>query len=132
MNWIDDRIKQTEDERSKRRKISDEASNTFDALWSVIRANIDYAKEKGVADINVFGNASTRDFKLMVPNSTGGKELRIRLSPDKQAILTGKKSFALDVCPSAVCFKDENGNEIELEKAAEMILGPHLFPSFYK
>jgi hypothetical protein len=134
MNWIDDRIQQSHDENTRKRKINDESPRTFDALWAIMQVDIEHANAKlGPGHITVEGNASTRDVRLLVKTVSKGKQIRFSLNLDKHAILVDSKAlFNLDVCPNGtVCLKDETGDVIELHKASEVILGPLLFPAFY-
>ena len=141
MNWIDDRIKQRENEQHRLHLISASAEQIFNDLWSAITPWVEDAKTK---DIPLFTNGTPyeRVISLSVPplrgqSSANPKQLTIKLIKESAGAeirvhgVAGTGGFLrlkLDVCDDGVVCLEQDGKPIAISDIAIRILDRFLFP----
>lgn len=138
MHWVDERIQEHKDRQDRKALITRESTKMFDALWSFIMADIEYANETGhlgIYSLGVEGNSSTRDMTIYRP-AKERKDVHVKLSQDRESIVVSgqvRAVFPLRICPDgSVCLKDESDSKIEFKDASRRILDPLLFPDLQK
>jgi hypothetical protein len=143
MTWLDECLIEQEKLRKRKQFISARADEVFDSLWEAIKRLIGEAKQKLKGfTLSTNGGPEARVVELTkVPlNSQSGyfpKKLAINLAKDKSAVSVvipdggGSVQLILDICEdNVVCLKHE-GEQISINDAAILALGPFLFPELH-
>lgn len=129
MNWINERIKQSDERDERDRLISNEQVRIYEELSTQVHRDVEHANKTERFSIKMNGNAVLHD-RIVECN---GKKINIKLDKKTHIIsVVGKNtnlSFTLDICPNGgVCLKDAEGKQIHIPQIAEIILDPLLFP----
>ena len=116
--------------QNRRNLILQHAERIYGLLWREMNRWIEEGQERG---LKIETNGSPFDKCVIVPNSKS-RTLTLSLNKERHAIsVSGLKApleLLLNVCPdNTVCLKYE-GAEIDIDKAAVLILDPFLFPEF--
>ena len=137
MTWIDDRIAERENEKSRKSLILEQAEKIFTALWSDLRSFVDEANKKGFS-LSMNGSTFEREItRAVIPVPAGQRYspeiLQVRLSRE-QGIVSAQGpgvniEFVLAVCSDGVVCLKRGGKEVLSRDAAIAILDPFLFPS---
>lgn len=134
MDWINNRLAEEKALHERDASITSSAEQIYRDMWEHLLRAIEFAKSKGKP---LFTNGSPLDrivrlSSLSVP-AKQPKEFHFALSKDRHSIVVSGEvsmTFKLGICSdNSVCPKDQNGNEVTYDEAAELILDPFLFPS---
>ena len=125
MTWLDDRTAQSTKRKQEERLILDRAEGIFNNLWQEIVRIVEEAKSKGFPLVT---NGSPDQRAIMLK----GERLPITLERDAEMItanapgFTVQLSFAVD--KNDVVHLKYGKGALSLKEAAQLILGPFLFP----
>ena len=141
MSWLDERIAEANTLAMRSALIEEHATAVYESLWSEIKAKIEEAKTKGFSGLMTNGRPTAR--KIILPDVvpalgrtlSAPREIMVELRKSEQSVVTtGAKqlSFVLDVCEDGVVCLKFGENSVTVERAAELIITPLLFPELQK
>lgn len=133
MSWIEDRLAQRRQRRSRDSLIASNAEKIYNDLWREVFGLVEVAQDRGI-DLIPNGSPYERTVTLPDPPNAEPRVLTISLNKAVQLIsVSGLKSnfnLQFDVCSdNRVCLKHGDA-EVLLDDAARQILDPFIFPEF--
>jgi len=133
MHWIDERLAEDKALDNRNHKITSEAPQIFNDMWSYVAGDIEHARNKSLP-IFVDGSPQKHTVGLtdLVSTIPGTREFYFTLSQDKHSIVVHgyvQITFRLLECRDGIVRPtDKHGNPVEYKDAARRILDPFLFP----
>lgn len=133
MNWIDERIKESEELQERKNLVYQQAESVFNALWKKIEEYINYARNKAM-DVGTDG--SSGEHVAYISQKRGERrELVIKLSHERgksSVRSTGAASFTwpIEVLGSSTTagLVDGSNNHVKEDDAALVLVDRLLFP----
>jgi hypothetical protein len=143
MSWLDEQIAKREELRSCEALLNEHAPKVFADLWDRIGKIIKETEGK-IADARFLPTGSVSERRVTsypVAATVPDRQVTLTLSPDARSVsahyiyeVFQMEDIMFDIGISnygVVCLK-RNGDPVSGQEAAEMIIGPLLFPELYQ
>jgi hypothetical protein len=137
MSWLEDQIAKSEEVRTVNALLDNHGAAVFADVWEALLRIIEEARSK-LTDFRFSSKGSPKEHTVKAdPNKPQLKprQMTLGLELSKRLIVAfvaeGSIPFEIGVCSDGVVCLKHGVNPISSQDAAQMILGPFLFPELY-